>query len=151
LGVGIALQESVERGLGEEVKEMYREWPFFQTTLDLVEMVLSKGSPTIAQRYNELPVPAEHQHLGRELIDLYYNASKLILQVTNHKTLQETNPVLLNSINLRKGYVDPINLIQVELLYRLRQSKPEEERDPLVMDAVILTINGIAAGMRNTG
>jgi hypothetical protein len=57
-------------------------------------------------------VPEEHQHLGRELIDLYYNASKLILQVTGHKTLQETNPVLLNSINLRKGYVDPINLIQ---------------------------------------
>jgi hypothetical protein len=71
-----------------------------------------KGSPTIAQRYNELLVPEEHQHLGRELIDLYYNASKLILQVTGHKTLQETNPVLLNSINLRKGYVDPINLIQ---------------------------------------
>lgn len=72
-----------------------------------------KGAPAIAERYNELLVPAEHQHLGRELIDLYYNASTLILQVTGHKKLQETNPVLLHSINLRKGYVDPINRIQV--------------------------------------
>lgn len=151
LGVGSALRTAADQGWGEKVKKMHQEWPFFQTTLDLVEMVLSKGSPTIANRYNELLVPAEYQPLGRELLDLYNNASAVILQVTGHRTLQSANPVLANSISIRRGYVDPINLIQAELLHRVREQTDGADKDPQIMDGVILTINGISAGMRNTG
>jgi phosphoenolpyruvate carboxylase len=70
-----------------------------------------------------------------------------VLAVTGHDALLEANPVLRRSIDVRNPYVDPINLVQVELLRRLRGSDP----DPALFDAFVVTVNGIAAGMRNTG
>jgi len=150
LGVGTALEFGLQNGFKNDFAEMYRDWPFFQSTIDLVDMVLSKAEPTIASRYNELLVPPQYQAIGKELIELYHNSVKTVLQISNHKVLQEKNPVLLTSINLRKGFVNPINFIQAEVLARLRKTS-EAERDPILMDAFIITINGIAAGMRNTG
>lgn len=148
LGVGAALDEGMKCGWKDDLVAMYTTWPFFQSTLDLVDMVLSKAEPTIANRYNELLVPPEYQSMGKDLIALYHKTVDSVLQLSNHKVLQETNPILLHSINLRKSFVNPINLIQAEVLSRLRKN---EEVDPILMDAFIITINGIAAGMRNTG
>lgn len=150
LGVGAALELGLQNGWKDDLVEMYRDWPFFQSTIDLVDMVLSKAEPTIASRYNELLVPPQYQPMGLELVGLYHKTVHSILQLSNHKVLQEKNPVLLHSINLRKSFVNPINLIQAEVLARLRKTS-EAERDPILMDAFIITINGIAAGMRNTG
>jgi len=149
LGVGEALHEAMGK-YPSDVEAMYRNWPFFQTILDLVEMVLSKGDPSIALRYNDLLVPAEYKALGGKLVQRFADTVKVILAVSKHNVLQEANPSLKSSIHLRTSFVDPINLIQAELLKRLRALK-EDEDDSLLRDALLITINGIAAGMRNTG
>jgi phosphoenolpyruvate carboxylase len=91
-------------------------------------------------------VPSELQPLGTELRERLQRAVDGVLAVTGHTHLVESNPVLRRSIDVRNPYVDPLNLVQVELLCRLRHSD-----DPRVRAALMVTINGIAAGMRNTG
>jgi len=127
---------------------MYDAWPFFRSTLDLVEMVLAKASPEITARYDRRLVPAELRSIGEELRARLLRTVELLLTVTRHRELLEHNPVLRHSIDVRNPYVDPINLVQVEILSRLRSGEGELE---LLRDALLVTVNGIAAGMRNTG
>src|SRR5213594_1603807 len=127
---------------------MYRNWPFFQATIDLIEMVLAKAEPSIAERYDSFLVPKELQPLGEGLRNLFYTTLRAVLEVAGHQTLLETNQVLRRSIDVRNPYVDPINLAQIEILRRLRSKKGDDQR---LHDALLITINGIAAGMRNTG
>nr|AOE43163.1 phosphoenolpyruvate carboxylase [Cavenderia deminutiva] len=150
LGVADALQEAIDRGHGQDMREMYEQWPFFQTTIDLVEMVLMKADPAIASRYNELLVPFELQPLGKQLIELLNQTVNSILALTKHNTLQQDNKLLQHFVAIRRAYMDPINYIQAEVLRRLR-SQHVDAMDPLLIDILIITINGIAAGMRNTG
>ncbi|MEE8117597.1 MAG: phosphoenolpyruvate carboxylase, partial [Gemmatimonadales bacterium] len=147
LGVGEALEHALDDGRADGLKEMYREWPFFHSTLDLVEMVLGKASPDIAAEYDNRLVPEELRPLGQELRSRLRATVDALLQVTEHGQLLEHNPVLRRSIDVRNPYVDPINLVQVEVLCRLR----ERGDDPRLLDALLVTVNGIAAGMRNTG
>ncbi len=126
--------------------EMYSEWAFFASTIDLVEMTLAKADGRIAAQYDQL-VPADLLPLGVDLRDRLARAIDAVRAVTRHEVLLEANPVLRRSIDVRNPYVDPINLVQVELLRRLRASDP----DPSLFDAFAVTVNGIAAGMRNTG
>jgi len=126
---------------------MYNEWPFFQSTIDLSEMVLAMTDTRIAAEYDRRLVPADLQELGRELRSRLDRAIATVLEVTGHRELLETNPVLRRAIDLRNPYVDPINLVQIELVSRLRQSPG----DPELQRAFAVTVNGIAAGMRNTG
>jgi phosphoenolpyruvate carboxylase len=125
---------------------MYRDWPFFRSQMDLVEMVLAKSEGGIAAEYDRRLVPPDLQPLGLELRSRLARAIQAVLAVTGHSELLESNPVLRRSIDVRNPYVDPINLVQIELLRRLR-----EHDDPQVRAALMVTINGIAAGMRNTG
>jgi phosphoenolpyruvate carboxylase len=134
-------------------REMYRVWPFFRSMVDLSAMALAKADPAIAAHYDRHLVPAELQPLGEELRARLARASAAVLAVTGHRRLLEDNPVLRRSIDVRNPYVDPINLVQVELLRRLRAmtgTAPASEVDA-VHRALMVTINGIAAGMRNTG
>lgn len=147
LGVGEALGEAIERGALPALQEMYERWPFFRSTLDLVEMVLAKASPRITAQYDRRLAPEHLRPLGEGLRERQRRAVEAILRVTGHRELIEHNPVLQRSIAVRNPYVDPINLVQVEILCRLRR----EERDPRLLDALRVTVNGIAAGMRNTG
>ncbi len=126
---------------------MYARWPFFRSTLGLIEMVLAKADPRIAAEYDRLLVPADLQPLGAELRARLARAIAVVLDVTGHLELVESNPVLRRSIDTRNPYVDPINLVQIELLKRLRQ----EPDAPELRRAFAITVNGIAAGMRNTG
>jgi phosphoenolpyruvate carboxylase len=138
---------------------MYRDWPFFTSTLDLMEMALAKADPGIAAVYDRHLVPDELRMLGQDLRDRLQAAIDAVLQITGHARLLENNVVLRRSIDVRNPYVDPINLLQVELLRRLRSDAAKgEARDGQVDEhvqwlrrALLVTINGIAAGMRNTG
>lgn len=147
LGVGEALLSAIEEGRLETLREMYREWPFFRSTLDLIEMVLAKAAPKIAARYEARLVPAELLPIGRELQERFDRTVDAVAQVTEHATLLEANPVLRRSIDVRNPYVDPLNLLQIELLARVRK----DGSDDRLRDALLVTINGVAAGMRNTG
>jgi phosphoenolpyruvate carboxylase len=158
----------VEEMLGGELTDedrdvcraMYREWPFFRSTIDLMEMALAKADAGIAAHYDRHLVAPELQDLGHALRDRLLQASVAVLEITGHSRLLEENPVLRRSIDVRNPYVDPINLLQVELLRRLRnQPAPHtagiDDEDVASTDqlrrALLVTINGVAAGMRNTG
>ncbi|HOC16958.1 MAG TPA: phosphoenolpyruvate carboxylase [Vicinamibacterales bacterium] len=135
-------------GKGDGLREMYREWPYFRVLLDLMEMVLAKADPAIAAEYDRHLVPPHLQPLGEELRRRLALAIDRVLAATGHATLLEENHVLRRSIAVRNPYVDPINLLQVELLSRLRSESSPDER---LWTAFAVTVNGIAAGMRNTG
>ncbi len=144
----------------ELCRTMYREWPFFRSTIDLMEMALAKADAGIAAYYDRHLVAPEHRDLGVALRDRLHRASEAVLTITGHRRLLEENPVLRRSIDVRNPYVDPINLLQVELLRRLRQHPGGEAADGHTAEsadvlqlrrALLVTINGVAAGMRNTG
>jgi phosphoenolpyruvate carboxylase len=146
LGVEDALAEPDE-GNKVLLKTMYERWPFFQSTLDLIENVVAKADPRIAEEYDRRLVPPDLQPLGHELRARLARATAAVLAVSGHRQPAENNPVLRRSIDVRNPYVDPINLVQIELLARLRQSHDAPE----LRRAFAITVNGIAAGMRNTG
>ncbi|MBI4082905.1 MAG: phosphoenolpyruvate carboxylase [Candidatus Lambdaproteobacteria bacterium] len=147
LGVGEALQEALSGSQGEELQHMYRHWQFFQSTLDVIEMVLAKADPEIFALYNEVLVPQGLQPLGKALLARFQRTVGGMLTVAGHRELLEGNPVLKRSIQVRNPYVDPINLLQIELLRRLR----EGDDAAFTRTALLATMNGVAAGMRNTG
>jgi phosphoenolpyruvate carboxylase len=109
-------------------------------------MVLAKADAGIAAEYDRRLVPPHLQALGAELRSRLDLAISVVLDVTGHTELLENAPVIRRSIDVRNPYVDPINLVQVELLHRVRA-----RRDDAARDALLVTINGVAAGMRNTG
>ena len=146
LGIEDALANAIERGEIERLREMYREWPHFHSVIDLTEMVLAKAEARIAGEYDRRLVASHLQPIGSELRARLERAIDAVLAVTGHRELIESNAVLRRSIDVRNPYVDPINLLQIELLRRFRRD-PDEQ----VGAALHVTINGVAAGMRNTG
>jgi phosphoenolpyruvate carboxylase len=146
LGTGEALRNALDGGEGDRLRQMYEGWAFFRSTLDLIEMVLAKADPTIAELYDTLLVPEALHPLGADLRGRLRTTTEALLQISGHGGLLEDNPVLKRSIAVRNPYVDPINLIQAELLRRLRAAP-----DDRLERAFLKTINGVAAGMRNTG
>jgi phosphoenolpyruvate carboxylase len=145
LGVGAALEVGLASGHRETLAEMVDEWPYFQTLLSLVEMVMAKAEPEIHAHYEACLVAPELHSLGAELRDSLCHTSDLLIEALGQEGLLEDQPVLRRSIDVRNPYVDPLNLLQAELLRRTR------EGDESLGDALVITINGIAAGMRNTG
>jgi len=149
LGTGEALRQAFERGDREVVRELYQRWPFFRSTIDLISMVLAKTESRIAAEYDRQLVPPELQPLGADLRHRMADTIAAILDVTGRRELLADNAVLRRSINVRNPYVDPINLVQIELLRRLRRDG--DQAGPEMWSAFMITVNGIAAGMRNTG
>ena len=147
LGVEEALERAFDRGEERQLRDMYRDWTHFRSVIDLFEMVLAKTDARIAAEYDRQLVPPELQPLGAELRGRLARAAAVILRVTGHRELLAENPVLRRSIDVRNPYFDPINLVQVELLRRLRAG----DGDPRLRHAFKVTVNGIAAGLRNTG
>jgi phosphoenolpyruvate carboxylase len=134
--------------------EMYRDWPFFRSMLDLTAMALAKADPDIAAYYDAQLVPPDLRPLGASLRSRLERAAGAVLDITGHRRLLDDNPVLQRSIEVRNPYVDPINLLQVELLRRIRRaagSDAGDEETARLHRALLITINGVAAGMRNTG
>ncbi|KAK3222640.1 hypothetical protein Dsin_009665 [Dipteronia sinensis] len=147
LGVGAGLKGACEKGHTEDLKAMYKEWPFFQSTIDLIEMVLGKADIPIAKHYDEVLVSQNRQELGAELRRELVTTEKYVLVVSGHEKLSENNRSLRRLIESRLPYLNPMNMLQVEVLKRLRRDDDNHK----LRDALLITINGIAAGMRNTG
>ncbi|MGI9876909.1 phosphoenolpyruvate carboxylase [Vibrio chagasii] len=148
LGAGEAIQYSVDQGHQALLEEMCREWPFFSTRLGMLEMVYSKCNMEIAKYYDQRLVDEELLPLGELLREQLQKDIKTVLNVENNENLMQSDPWGLESIRLRNIYVEPLNMLQAELLYRTRKSEtPPAELE----EALMVTIAGIAAGMRNTG
>ena len=149
-GVGFALQRFCdERSSNVELLEkLTNQFPFFTELIANVEMGLAKADLSIARLYAGLVSDAAlRERVFRMLFDEFELTKQIVLRLTGQTTLLENNPVLARSIRLRNPYVDPLSLIQVELLHRKRRG---EDNDSLNY-ALAATINGIAAGLRNTG
>jgi phosphoenolpyruvate carboxylase len=147
LGLDEALEAAFARGEEALLRRMYREWSHFRSVMDLFEMVLAKTDGRIAAEYDRRLVSDKLQPIGRGLRQGLARAIAAVLRVTGHRELLEGNPVLRRSIDVRNPYVDPINLVQIELIARLRAGQD----DPRLHHAFRVTVNGIAAGLRNTG
>ena len=158
LGTEEALERAAQRGELELLRRMYREWPHFRSIMDLTAMVLAKTDARIAAEYERRLATERLCPLGEDLRGRLERAVRATLEVTDHRELLQENPVLQRSIDVRNPYVDPINLVQIEVLRRLRLGRPEGRplrqdnyADERLQDAFVVTVNGIAAGMRNAG
>ncbi|EGZ6879866.1 phosphoenolpyruvate carboxylase [Vibrio cholerae] len=148
LGAGEAIQIAINEGHQALLEEMCREWPFFSTRLGMLEMVYTKCSVSIARHYDERLVEPTLRPLGEKLRAQLQQDIKVVLNVENNENLMQSDPWGQESIRLRNIYIEPLNMLQAELLYRTRQSElPAQELE----EALMVTIAGIAAGMRNTG
>lgn len=135
-----------------ELETMCRDWPFFSTRLGMLEMVFSKADLWLAEYYDQRLVKPELWALGKELRELLEGDIKVVLDIANDSHLMEDLPWIAESIQLRNIYTDPLNVLQAELLHRSRLAEEEgKEPDPRVEQALMVTIAGVAAGMRNTG
>lgn len=146
LGIGAALQKALDENKEDQLRDMQANWPFFASTIDLIEMVLAKADPEVAYLYDQQLVEEKLQPLGQTLRDKYQNIVKAVLALTGHQRLVEHEPFVLQGIIVRNPYVDPLNILQVEILSRIRSGETG-----MIEDALIIAINGISAGMRNTG
>lgn len=149
LGAGSALQQAVAEDKQSLLSAMQQQWPFFATRLSMLEMVFLKADSEISAYYDQKLVPEELQHLGEELRQQLHADQAVLLQVIHSDVLMEKESWIRESIMLRNTYVDPLHLLQVELLHRQRHQP--EKSNSIIQRALMVTIAGIAAGMRNSG
>lgn len=148
LGAGEAIQFAIDQGQRTLLEEMCREWPFFSTRLGMLEMVYTKTNLGIAEYYDQRLTDPSLWSLGETLRTQLQKDIQTVLNVENLDHLMAQDPWGAQAIKLRNVYVEPLNMLQAELLYRTRQS---ENPSPLLEEALMVTIAGIATGMRNTG
>ncbi|WP_415902972.1 phosphoenolpyruvate carboxylase [Neptuniibacter sp. QD29_5] len=146
LGSDKALQEALNESSQSLVKEMYQKWPFFRSTIDMLEMVLAKSDRNISAYYDEQLVSEELGVLGSSLRQRLGDIVSLINQIKEQDGLLDASPVIRQSIDVRNPYIDPLHFLQAELLHRDR-NQPNERLE----QALMVTMAGISAGMRNTG
>ncbi|ELT93462.1 hypothetical protein CAPTEDRAFT_191883 [Capitella teleta] len=135
LGCGEALENAVKHGKRDTLEEMMTDWPFFKARLEMLEMVFMKTDAQLAKYYEEQLVPQNLRYLGERLRLMLSSAVEVLLDLKEGDELMSSHPQNKEAIGLRNPYTDPLNFLQAELLQR----------------ALMITIAGIAAGMRNTG
>ncbi|MCU1719638.1 phosphoenolpyruvate carboxylase [Pseudomonas sp. 5P_3.1_Bac2] len=149
LGWETALNQALQRGERQLLVQMREQWPFFRARLDMLEMVLAKTDPALAQLYDEHLVEPKLRQLGQDLRVLLSQAVSAVLALSGQGRVLSDNPQTLESIRLRNTYLDPLHLLQVELLARSRAR--ENQSDSALQQALLVSVAGIAAGLRNTG
>ena len=152
-GVGLALETYSARPGGLEcLRDMYRNWLFFQSLVDNLQMVLIKADMRIARQYASLVDDQDERHRIFSLIEAEFDRTRAaLLEITEQETVLERQPQLLASLRLRDPYLDPMSYFQVRLLRELRRLPAGDPRREPQLQAVLRTINGIAAGLQNTG
>lgn len=149
LGWETALNNALASGQGAMLAQMREQWPFFRTRIDMLEMVLAKADAQIAEAYDERLVQPELLPLGAHLRDLLSQSCQVVLALTGQPVLLAHSPETLDFISLRNTYLDPLHRLQAELLARSRAR--EAALDSPLEQALLVTVAGIAAGLRNTG
>ncbi|MGN7454219.1 phosphoenolpyruvate carboxylase [Paenibacillus pasadenensis] len=136
----------------QTLRDMYKGFPFFRQLVDNLQMAMAKADLLIARQYAGMIKNAAVRDRIFQLVEQEYSLTlRMILDITGQKEILDNVPVIQESIRLRNPYVDPLSYLQVELLTELRQKREAEEDDAELLREVLLTINGIAAGLRNTG
>ena len=164
LGIGDALDAHGDFG---KLRDMYDKWPWFKTNIDLIETLLAKTEPSIAKHYEDVllkDAPQDLLALGAALRDKLDKTSKAVLRVSGRDAPAGDNHLLQRALRLRNPYVDVLNVLQVEVLRRQRaaalstsestdgdQKRGDDAASQALDDALLVTINGIAAGMQKSG
>ncbi|MBA6408604.1 phosphoenolpyruvate carboxylase [Pseudoalteromonas sp. 5Ae-yellow] len=149
LGALTGLKAALNKYGAETLNEMSLQWPFFRSRLEMLEMVFSKADCWLSEHYDNALVEDMYKPLGVTLRKELQEAISLVQSLSPQKSLLAEQPWIKESISLRNPYTDPLNLLQVELLRRARSQEKHSEGD--IDNALMITMTGIAAGMRNTG
>ena len=153
LGTGAAINQMLDQGQKPLLDEMLQQWPYFQTLIDMLEMVLSKSDSHVALYYeSHLTDDEDLKILGEQLRQRLKDAVQTLLALKGESQLLSSNEVLDQSMKVRKPYLLPLHLLQAELMKRRRRYLAECQAEHTPVDhALMVSIAGIAAGLRNTG
>ncbi len=150
-GAGAALH-NIYQSEKTNLREMCLNWPFFTTRMSMLQMVYAKTNAELSSFYDEILVAKEQQFVGNELRNQLQKDIEVVLTITEDEKLMQNIPWIEQAVNLRNTYIDPLNLLQVELLKRYRQlDDNQNQENKLVENALMISISGVAAGLRNTG
>lgn len=147
LGVMPAVQKALDEGMEPLLQDMMANWPFFHSRLSMLDMVFCKADAKVGLAYDEKLVPAELRHFGENLRAELNSSIALLLKLLNQDEVMDSDPKGKQSMSIRAGYLQPLHYLQMELLHRIRA----DEEDTTLEKAMMVTITGIAVGMRNTG
>jgi phosphoenolpyruvate carboxylase len=148
LGTDTAFEQELSSKELNVLKEMVEEWPFFQTQINMLEMVLCKADAEISERYDETLVSPKLKLMGDSFRSRLAKLIDSINRLKNQDILLEGNPEIRQTLDLRHPYTDPLHLLQIELIKRCREESGDMAQ---AHKALLVTIAGIAASMRNTG